>query len=171
MKILNKSAHSGQGPRKRRAHTKSKRGCRNCKLRRVKVRSCSFHIMHQLTVYKCDETRPQCQNCVEYRVACNYTQGPDLQVAWQAPGKAQSNEGSQIVFKATPIPKSILPVIVVGEGHGSFHLNLESQARLYRFYHRTLPTIGTARMTEVYQTKGTGLALTVSQQPRAIIHK
>jgi hypothetical protein len=60
------------------------------------------------------------------------------------------------------MPKTLLPVIVIGEGHGSFHLNLESQARLYRFYHRTLPTISTPRMTEVFLKESPGLALAVS---------
>ncbi|KAL4892986.1 hypothetical protein BDV59DRAFT_179211 [Aspergillus ambiguus] len=44
-------------PRLRRKHTKSRRGCHNCKLRRV----------------KCDETRPHCMNCGRYGVICSYT--------------------------------------------------------------------------------------------------
>ncbi|KAK9328257.1 hypothetical protein V1520DRAFT_346561 [Lipomyces starkeyi] len=47
--------------RKRRTHKKSRLGCPNCKLRRV----------------KCDETRPQCKNCKSFGVSCNY----DLNVA------------------------------------------------------------------------------------------
>ncbi|KAF2269154.1 hypothetical protein CC78DRAFT_540201 [Lojkania enalia] len=42
--------------RKRKAHEKSRKGCGNCKLRRV----------------KCDEARPQCKKCLAYGVSCNY---------------------------------------------------------------------------------------------------
>lgn len=42
--------------RKRKPHRKSRSGCRNCKLRRV----------------KCDETRPACHNCISQFVRCNY---------------------------------------------------------------------------------------------------
>ncbi|ORY12623.1 hypothetical protein BCR34DRAFT_482382 [Clohesyomyces aquaticus] len=46
-----------EGPeRRRKAHSKSRKGCGNCKLRRV----------------KCDETRPRCQKCVSYGVSCTY---------------------------------------------------------------------------------------------------
>ncbi|KAL5598687.1 hypothetical protein BROUX41_003400 [Berkeleyomyces rouxiae] len=43
-------------PRKRRAHRKSRAGCANCKLRRV----------------KCDEQKPECQRCVAFHMACSY---------------------------------------------------------------------------------------------------
>ncbi|KAH8882893.1 hypothetical protein GQ53DRAFT_753216 [Thozetella sp. PMI_491] len=42
--------------RKRKAHTKSRGGCGNCKLRRV----------------KCDEAKPSCKRCKSYGVACTY---------------------------------------------------------------------------------------------------
>ncbi|KAH7410455.1 hypothetical protein DE146DRAFT_645004 [Phaeosphaeria sp. MPI-PUGE-AT-0046c] len=45
-----------QAERKRRVHAKSRRGCGNCKLRRV----------------KCDELRPQCKKCILFGVDCNY---------------------------------------------------------------------------------------------------
>ncbi|KAK5050580.1 hypothetical protein LTR84_003862 [Exophiala bonariae] len=44
------------GKRRIKAHSKSKQGCRNCKLRSV----------------KCDETKPQCRKCGSYGVMCNY---------------------------------------------------------------------------------------------------
>ncbi|KAB8222412.1 hypothetical protein BDV33DRAFT_189620 [Aspergillus novoparasiticus] len=50
----------------RKAHRKSRNGCRNCKLRRV----------------KCDEVQPSCQRCAAYGVLCNYgSDAPDLQMA------------------------------------------------------------------------------------------
>ncbi|KAF2640041.1 hypothetical protein P280DRAFT_469762 [Massarina eburnea CBS 473.64] len=57
------------GPdRKRRAHAKSRKGCGNCKLRRV----------------KCDETRPRCRKCLAYGVSCDYDGSkPSLDLAAQ----------------------------------------------------------------------------------------
>ncbi|KAK4202356.1 hypothetical protein QBC40DRAFT_276613 [Triangularia verruculosa] len=46
----------GAGVRKRKAHTKSRRGCVNCKLRHI----------------KCDESKPICNNCTTFRVSCTY---------------------------------------------------------------------------------------------------
>ncbi|KAK5454065.1 hypothetical protein LTS15_006065 [Exophiala xenobiotica] len=44
------------GKRKIQSHRKSRRGCRNCKLRKV----------------KCDERRPKCDKCDKYGILCNY---------------------------------------------------------------------------------------------------
>ncbi|KAK3700108.1 hypothetical protein LTR37_016111 [Vermiconidia calcicola] len=46
----------GYDIRKRKTHRKSRKGCGNCKLRRV----------------KCDEAHPQCEKCIAYGVTCNY---------------------------------------------------------------------------------------------------
>lgn len=52
--------------RKLKAHRKSRRGCGNCKLRRV----------------KCDESRPTCRKCTSFGVFCNYDgQYSDLQLS------------------------------------------------------------------------------------------
>ncbi|KAH7115213.1 hypothetical protein B0J11DRAFT_127104 [Dendryphion nanum] len=78
-----RSPSSSQDPpeRKRRAHAKSRKGCGNCKLRRV----------------KCDETRPECEKCLAFGVSCNYdgrTASLDL-----------STQGSfQVVLSAPPTP-------------------------------------------------------------------
>lgn len=55
-----------------------------------------------------------------------------------------------------------LPQITVGNGPDSFILDIESQARLYRFQTRTLPTIGTLKMSAIYQRVIIGLAFPVS---------
>ncbi|KAJ5084825.1 hypothetical protein NUU61_009404 [Penicillium alfredii] len=125
--------------RKRRVHAKSKRGCRNCKIRRV----------------KCDEAQPQCQKCVGFGVACNYNapHGPDLQPA-QANGLA-----GQIVFRAEPRLSLAHPSVIVGDGPGSFQLDAESLARLDRFQRRTVLTIGTPEVCTIYKNEITSLAL------------
>ncbi|KAJ5806758.1 hypothetical protein N7474_010350 [Penicillium riverlandense] len=67
-----------QKHRKRRFHTKSRQGCGNCKLRRV----------------KCDETRPQCQKCHSFGVWCNYAmtnQSTSLALELEAPAPVSSD--------------------------------------------------------------------------------
>jgi hypothetical protein len=46
--------------RKRKTHSKSRQGCGNCKLRRV----------------KCDEAKPGCRRCQDYGVRCSYSRKP-----------------------------------------------------------------------------------------------
>ncbi|KLJ10934.1 hypothetical protein EMPG_13739 [Blastomyces silverae] len=56
--------HSAAKGRKRKAHRKSRQGCGNCKIRRV----------------KCDEGRPECEKCTSFGVSCSYEPGAaDLQ--------------------------------------------------------------------------------------------
>lgn len=50
------AAQRPRPPRKITAHRKSRTGCRNCKLRKV----------------RCDETRPKCIKCDTYGILCNY---------------------------------------------------------------------------------------------------
>lgn len=62
--ILVADAHDSAPSRKRRSHRKSRNGCRNCRLRRV----------------KCDEKRPFCNKCSDYGISCNYNPSvPDLE--------------------------------------------------------------------------------------------
>lgn len=79
----------------RRPHTKSRKGCRECKRRKVKV--CSSVVTSPLahtvlTCRQCDEIRPSCFNCTRYGVDCNYgseTPGPDR--IWDPPTGATSD--------------------------------------------------------------------------------
>ncbi|KAJ5648770.1 hypothetical protein N7490_005142 [Penicillium lividum] len=59
----------------RRAHTKSRSGCDQCKRRRV----------------KCDETGPPCANCISRELDCTYV-------------KASPNDVSNLGRRATPLP-------------------------------------------------------------------
>ncbi|RAL00790.1 Zn(II)2Cys6 transcription factor domain-containing protein [Aspergillus ibericus CBS 121593] len=70
-------------PRLRRHHKKSRLGCSNCKLRRV----------------KCDEAKPACKKCSWYGVVCSYD-----------PGKGQNLQISQEL--EIPLPASADAVTV-----------------------------------------------------------
>jgi hypothetical protein len=121
---------SGQEPnsigRKIRAHRKTRSGCGNCKLRRVKVRQrrpnrtgcsirSSYETHHRKTnswmYLQCDETRPECRRCTDFGVICNYDGGqPDnLQPRYLMSGKfANGQEGvfssSLVLHSSRPVP-------------------------------------------------------------------
>src|SRR2546423_1059040 len=71
--------------RNRRAHRKSRQGCGNCKLRRVKVSRYILQLRKRPlpeSRMQCDESKPRCARCIAYGVACNYDpKSPDLQLS------------------------------------------------------------------------------------------
>lgn len=77
MRLLSASGHDRR-LRKRKFHRKSRHGCGNCKLRRVKasdylkISGNPRDTIISLTIHKCDETRPECNNCRSYQVLCSY---------------------------------------------------------------------------------------------------
>ncbi|KAJ9611471.1 hypothetical protein H2200_004655 [Cladophialophora chaetospira] len=138
--------------RKRKAHKKSRLGCRNCKLRRV----------------KCSEARPYCTQCLEFGVLCNYdSRIPDLQ-----PLAAASN----VVRLDTVIDKSPLlttePVLDMVNNAmqkdnfsskwkpGLLRFDNADLARLDRFQKRTVLTIGVRRVARIFQSRVIQIACT-----------
>ncbi|KIX06878.1 uncharacterized protein Z518_04854 [Rhinocladiella mackenziei CBS 650.93] len=128
--------------RKRKAHKKSRLGCRNCKLRRV----------------KCDEKRPMCEKCLEFGVTCNYDPNiPDLQ---PRPGAAK------VICMDTTIHKSPLSsankpkldminislredrTVPVGK-YGPMRFDFSDLDRLEKFHTRTILTIGTKNSSRI----------------------
>ncbi|KAJ5677008.1 uncharacterized protein N7477_002641 [Penicillium maclennaniae] len=147
MRISSKRSSSEGHGRRRRAHTKSRRGCRNCKLRRV----------------KCDEGSPECQKCQAFGVNCDYSSPntSDLQPTWQATPSQLNIEDAcnQLDCRVKPVPSIRNPIIMIGEGYGSFQLDSDSLARLDRFQHRTAFTFATGRVRELYQNDVIRIAL------------
>ncbi|KXH69183.1 hypothetical protein CSAL01_06009 [Colletotrichum salicis] len=115
--------------RKRRTHKKSRKGCGNCKLRRVKVRiilkdqshfeqsiwrstmllarsarrPLSFFVQSfligTLETISCDETKPRCVKCVSYGVTCSY-----------APTSAATALSVEVAFKVDLSSSSPAPI-------------------------------------------------------------
>ncbi|KAF7922870.1 uncharacterized protein EAE97_011034 [Botrytis byssoidea] len=54
--------------RPRKGHKKSRRGCYNCKKRKVKV----WFSLHNMESICCQETLPSCQNCARHQLSCSY---------------------------------------------------------------------------------------------------
>ncbi|KAF2031904.1 hypothetical protein EK21DRAFT_13702, partial [Setomelanomma holmii] len=122
-----------QGERKRRVHAKSRKGCGNCKLRRV----------------KCDEQRPQCKKCKLYGVECNYG-GLSNSLQIPAQGSFQINLGSLKPVEQVNQLDTIRPQHYVGPAHTLsaheivpfWHFSEHHLEILARFRDRTALTIG-----------------------------
>ena len=138
--------------RKRKAHKKSRMGCRNCKLRRV----------------KCNEIRPMCDRCLEFGVICNYDPSiPDLQPLSSASEVVQLDS----VVERSPL-SSTEPVLDMVKaalladslGHkwnrGVLRFDNADLARLDRFQTRTVLTIGVKKVARVFQQEVLHLAFT-----------
>ncbi|KAH7026657.1 uncharacterized protein B0I36DRAFT_434047 [Microdochium trichocladiopsis] len=98
------------------AKRRSRFGCRNCKLRRI----------------KCDENKPQCRRCVLFRVRCNF----DTRVGDLQPVHAVSDEhiGSQRRSVATP-RAPISSCVWASDDYGySYQLNTRCQHYLTRYF-------------------------------------
>ncbi|KAJ5625829.1 hypothetical protein N7510_002138 [Penicillium lagena] len=129
--------------KKRDSKRKSRFGCRNCKLRKL----------------KCDETRPRCMRCRTYGVLCNFgVNVPDLQplseeLVRQAIGKRSG----------LPSPLSIIGnAIWADDGSTFFMLDLHDQALFNRFRYRTLYSLGDSAMVDIYENHMLQLSFTVS---------
>lgn len=125
--------------RKRKAHKKSRSGCRNCKMRRV----------------KCDEAKPECEHCLDFGVSCNYDPKiPDLQL----------RRGAALYMDALSTASPSVNELMMGMMNKSIRPNesnpqraigfstFDSQdlERLGRFQTRTVHTIGTKKTAEIY---------------------
>jgi hypothetical protein len=100
--------------RQRRVHAKSRKGCGNCKIRRIKVSYLRiiFQIKHT-NPHKCDELRPHCKRCKLYGVACNYGK-PDASLQLSNQGSFQVDITSpasqeQVIDFNTPEQDSLEP--------------------------------------------------------------
>ncbi|KIW03591.1 uncharacterized protein PV09_05345 [Verruconis gallopava] len=126
--------------RKRRAHKKSRNGCRNCKLRRV----------------KCDETKPSCKNCDRFMVACNYdTKHADLE-----PQYARTSDQLRALPILDPVSLNAALLGMINsslltnypQGYGEpLQLELSDLDKLRRWQNRTVLTIGSPAVARIYQ--------------------
>jgi hypothetical protein len=85
-------------PIPRKGHTKSRRGCYNCKRRKV----------------KCNETKPRCSNCIKAEVNCDYPRGPQQEI--HALGPISQPQSTPTVFSMTDL-KLFHHFIVVAYPH------------------------------------------------------
>jgi hypothetical protein len=144
--------------RQRRTHRKSRLGCRNCKIRRIKVSHVGMLLLQgRITNFllKCDETRPQCKKCMSFRVSCNYDpKAADLQLSVGEIASIKSpqispNSTNQSLHGMIESPTCLVPA-VISDNNSTFQLDGPSLDRLGRFQMRTALSLGTARGSRVY---------------------
>jgi hypothetical protein len=136
--------------RKRRIHRKSRSGCRNCRLRRV----------------KCDERKPLCDRCTDFGVSCNY----DPTVSDLQPLQG-STHVTTMTTKLGPSPVSHKQ-LAIGMIESSLnedpcchskHLDTVNfqqydMALLHKFQTRTVFCLGTSTATLIFQKEVVMLA-------------
>ncbi|KAI1125642.1 hypothetical protein F5Y10DRAFT_225626 [Nemania abortiva] len=131
----------------RRHHTKSRRGCTNCKRRKV----------------KCDENRPQCVRCVDFGVRCSFVasstsgepSGPESpptaleQVPIRTRGRGRPRKDWSISREAhLPSP----PVVseATAAASASTSPNIGEAELLLHFTHHTAPSLADSTATNNY---------------------
>ncbi|KAF7873876.1 hypothetical protein EAF04_002548 [Stromatinia cepivora] len=129
--------------RKIRPHKKSRRGCGNCKLRKV----------------KCDETRPMCKRCADFKVLCNYDPKTS---ALQLLDKSFTFETLQHRFPYSlnqTIPSIVNPNLRGFHKTNAYDLSDQEHLEiLNRFQTRTVYSITTSRNLQIYQNEFIKLA-------------
>ncbi|KIV81990.1 hypothetical protein PV11_04134 [Exophiala sideris] len=130
--------------RQRKTHRKSRLGCRNCKIRRI----------------KCDETAPSCEKCLDFGVTCNYNSSvPDLQ---PRSGSTEGISMDSTLEKHSPATGSyVLDMVNIylsedqsptTATYGGLRLDQSGMERLERFNKRTVLTMGTKVTPKSYRT-------------------
>ncbi|MCJ1380841.1 hypothetical protein MMC17_003950 [Xylographa soralifera] len=145
---MSKARVEKETPRRLKAHKKSRGGCGNCKLRKV----------------KCDETRPMCKRCNVYGTFCNYdSKYSSLQPLSHRVCKIQTlqiplcSEHQTIlgVINSSTSPTSSDSTQVF---HGGYQFCAKDLELLYKFRTRTLLTLGSAEYSSIYQNAFAKLA-------------
>ena len=158
--------------RKIKAHRKSRRGCGNCKLRRVKVgklhlsESCEGYMTNPYL--QCDESKPQCQKCRSFGVLCSYDgQNSDLQSSFDRAANMGALQILPYALKQT-VPSIITPSLRLrstGSSDGRdaiYDFQLRDLELLKKFQTRTVFTITTDQNLHLYQKESFQLAHSVS---------
>ncbi|KAH8714754.1 hypothetical protein BGZ61DRAFT_505468 [Ilyonectria robusta] len=114
--------------RKRRPMRRSRFGCRNCKLRKL----------------KCDESKPQCSRCSSFGVRCNFMSNvPDLQPV--ADDSLRSFVAQERAGPQAPLTSAVW----TSDASTSYQLNARCQDFIIRYLARSLITPDDANMIKV----------------------
>lgn len=157
--------------RKLKAHRKSRRGCGNCKLRRVKVsklrpfESCEGHMIE--SYLQCDETKPRCLKCTSFGVLCSYDgQNSDLQSSFDGAANLGTLQILPYALKQTVssiiTPSLRLPATGFSDGRDAIYdFQMHDLELLRKFQTRTVFTITTDQNLHLYQKQSLQLAHSV----------
>ena len=147
------SSSSSDSSRKVIADRRSRRGCGNCKIRKVKVFGQLLISPHLIfTCLQCDESKPSCTKCTKYGVYCDYdSQHAPLQFAAHGAGNVLNK--SPVLTENLPCKgtfSTALPLTLVQQPDLNIH-SYTDRALLDKFLHRTVPTISFTATERFYQ--------------------
>jgi hypothetical protein len=134
------------------AKRRSRFGCRNCKLRKLKVGNPRLSVDGMIAdrlswTTKCDEGKPQCKRCRSFGVLCNFMSNmPDLQPIAADTGR---------------LLPSLTNAVWTSDASTSYELNTKCQDFITRYLGRSLITPDDPNMIQVNR-KLLKLAFTVS---------
>lgn len=172
--------------RKRKAHTKSRSGCGNCKIRRVKVRmdcSSGFYPYFRNTVtltcvrLQCDEAKPKCKKCIAFGVSCNYGATGSMSVGELVLSFDGASCGETPPKAPISMNHTMLDLINYNMRHSPtgellgdqvYKLTTQDLEVLDRFSSRTILTLGTDVTKWILQAETPRLAFLVSHNNRHI---
>ncbi|KAF5615119.1 uncharacterized protein FTJAE_13442 [Fusarium tjaetaba] len=123
---------------------RSRYGCRNCKLRKLKVDLPA--LIHASTnLYQCDESKPRCKKCSSFGVLCNFGLNiPDLHPITPDAVKA--------VIRCKPSPqRPVASAVWTSDEYTVYQLNAKCQDFATRYYARSLLTPDDVNMVDVNQ--------------------
>ena len=138
----------------RKGHKKSRTGCQNCKVRKI----------------KCDERRPECRKCEVYGVECTYDKSLALQLKARRETTSQSPSSvptsisiSSVTFAAIGTALGSGTYDKYSSNYLSKHFSLASIETLDFFQKYTMETIATSsEILNLYQEYLMPLAISVS---------
>ncbi|KAL4889329.1 hypothetical protein BDV59DRAFT_210379 [Aspergillus ambiguus] len=130
------SAGAKDAPERR--SRRSRYGCRNCKLRKL----------------KCDEGKPHCNRCSSFGILCNFMSNvPDLQPVGAGTGRPL------VVRKKADLQPPVASAVWTADESTSYQLNAKCQDFITRYLGRSLMTPDDPNMVHVNR-KLLGLAFT-----------
>jgi hypothetical protein len=147
---------------------RSRNGCCNCKLRRVKVfQPLCRHMHFLLTVSKCDENKPRCEQCRKAHVACTYKSRST---------SSELSSSHEMVFAQLPSCSTnnlLLSSLnrAISEQGNTKSLNIVDLEYFTRFRDITIRSFGVPGTSQLYKTEFDRLVLSVSQSHCVTIAK
>ncbi|KAK3935354.1 hypothetical protein QBC46DRAFT_323547 [Diplogelasinospora grovesii] len=129
--------------RKRKAHTKSRGGCGNCKIRHV----------------KCDEAKPHCKRCQSFGVSCTYDRiSSDLQSLAEAAFTVNIPQTAPVSLNQQVLGMLNDSVRRQSARDRAFQFNMHDLELINRFHERTIMSMGTDDTRHIYQRECVRLA-------------
>ncbi|KAK3389905.1 hypothetical protein B0H63DRAFT_105439 [Podospora didyma] len=130
--------------RKRKAHTKSRGGCVNCKIRHI----------------KCDEIKPCCRRCYIFGVACSYDRASAHLQPLPAIAFTNTIPSPNTTLSANTQVLGLLNDSVSRQSakEMAFRFSLHDLEIVNRFHARTILTVGNEKAAGIYQRESVRLA-------------